>query len=42
MIGASFKWFMSQAPYFKQQYTKAPHITGNGVLFEVYCLKCMK
>jgi len=42
MIGISFKRFVTQAPYFKQQYTKTPHITGNGVLFEVDRLKCMK
>ena len=39
IIGVSFKRFVPQAPYFKQHCTKAPHITGNGVLFEVDCLK---
>ena len=37
-VGVFFKRFVSQAPYLKQQYTKAPHITGSGILLEVGCL----
>ena len=32
-IAYCFKWFESKAPYFIQHTSKAPHITGNGVLF---------
>ena len=38
-IGFVFKWFVSQTPYFKHEHTKAPHITGCGVLLIQKSLK---
>ena len=38
MICFVFKWFVSQAPYLIHEHTKAPHITGRGVLLVVKCL----
>ena len=38
MICFVFKWFVSQTPYLIHEHTKAPHITGRGVLLVVKCL----
>ena len=35
MVSLVFKWFVSQTPYLKHESTKAPHITGCGVLLVV-------
>ena len=34
----SFKWFVSQAPYFIHHSSKTPHITGSGILLEMQSL----
>ena len=34
-IAISFKWFVSETPYLIHDTTKAPHITGSGVLLVV-------
>ena len=34
----ALKWFVSQTPYLIHEYTKAPNITGCGVLLVVKCL----
>ena len=39
MVGFFFKWFVSETPYFIHEDTKAPHITGCGVLLEMDCLQ---
>ena len=36
-----FEWGVSETPYLIHDTTKAPHITGSGVLPEVECLPCM-
>ena len=34
-VGITLKWLVSQAPYLIHESTKAPHITGSGVLLVV-------
>ena len=38
-IGEFLKWFVSETPYLIHDTTKAPHITGTGVVLVVYGLK---
>ncbi len=37
-IAIILEGFLTETPYLIHDTTKAPHITGSGVLFEVYCL----
>ena len=37
-IGVGFEWFVPETPYLIHDTTKAPHITGSGILPKVECL----
>ena len=40
-VGVAFKRLVSKAPYLVHHSSKAPHITGSGVLLEMKCLRCI-
>ena len=41
-VGSSFKWFVSETPYFEQQATKTPNITSSCILSIVQSLNSKK
>ena len=41
LIGAVFKWFMSQTPYLIHYYTITPYITSTGITLEMQSLVIM-